>query len=304
MQPAHPRRNPLIPIITTRPGFIRFGDHPIECEVTEAEKDWLNSLSGECESDRAIENFHESTPPVDDAQTKRRLQLAIDIGLRAGALIDSHTIPVSSRWVTHTDPDWIATDYTNERLLRPERSALELARVIDSRCESPIHIAGANYLSHAIMRAAKVANIPTTADPLSAALIVFPSVSHPFVSDYDFVELERRPHLHVGIRHTRSTVGPLVIPGESSCIRCAHLHRVDQDSTWPMQTIGWRNSVNHSTADPLLTHMTALFSLCVIRSWCDGKNMSQKSWHAELPVPIFTAVTKLPHPLCGCTISS
>ena len=192
MQPAHPRRNPLIPIISTRPGFIRFGDHPIECEVTEAEKDWLNALSGECESDRAIENFHESTPPVDDAQTKRRLQLAIDIGLRAGALIDSHTIPVSSRWVTHTDPDWIATDYTNERLLRPERSALELARVIDSRCESPIHIAGANYLSHAIMRAAKVANIPTTADPLSAALIVFPSVSHPFVSDYDFVELERR----------------------------------------------------------------------------------------------------------------
>lgn len=313
MQPVHPRRNPLIPIITTRPGFIRFGQHRTECQLSVAERDWFNALTGDCDSQAAIEAFigsveHSSEAHKSDSVTRSHLALAIEIGLQSGALIDSHVIPVSSRWVSsrwvrQADTDQITVDYTNERLLHPHRSTEELARAIDARFESPIHIVGSNYLSQAITQAAKVASIPTTADPLAAALIVFPSVSHPLVSDYDFVELERRPHLHVGIRHTRATVGPLVVPGESSCIRCAHLHHVDQDSTWPMQTIGWRNSVTHSTADPLLTQLTANFSLCAIRSWLDGQPLTDLAWRAQLPVPIFAPATRSPHPFCSCRLA-
>lgn len=40
-------------------------------------------------------------------------------------------------------------------------------------------------------------------------------------------------HLFVGVRETVGVVGPLVIPGRSSCLRCQELHRRDRDPAWP-----------------------------------------------------------------------
>lgn len=43
----------------------------------------------------------------------------------------------------------------------------------------------------------------------------------------------RQPHLHVHCRDGRVVVGPTVIPGKSSCLRCANLYRADRDPQWP-----------------------------------------------------------------------
>ncbi|NLU81979.1 hypothetical protein [Rhodococcus sp. HNM0569] len=40
-------------------------------------------------------------------------------------------------------------------------------------------------------------------------------------------------HLHVRIRDGHGVVGPLVLPGRTSCLRCADLVRADLDSDWP-----------------------------------------------------------------------
>ncbi|MQA86860.1 MAG: thiamine biosynthesis protein ThiF [Streptosporangiales bacterium] len=40
-------------------------------------------------------------------------------------------------------------------------------------------------------------------------------------------------HLFVGVRETVGVVGPLVLPGRSSCLRCQELHRRDRDPAWP-----------------------------------------------------------------------
>lgn len=322
MHSVYPRRNHSIPIITTRPGSIRFGEYLGECafgyanesglddrtqndrQLTELIKNWLNCMNGDREVSDVIDALVSSLPCGDHQHLKTQLRQIISIGLQAGALIDSNAIPASSRWTTPKNLDRVASDLTHQRILHPYITAQELARTLDHRCESPVHIVGSNYLSQAIARSAQAVGLTTTADPLAASIIVFPSISHPEVSDYNFVELERQPHLHVGIRHVRAVVGPLVIPGVTSCFRCMHLHRVDQDSTWPMQTISWRNSIEYSTADSSLILITANFTLCVIRSWLDGQLVTDTTWRTELPIPLFTTTYQTEHPLCGCNISS
>ena len=41
------------------------------------------------------------------------------------------------------------------------------------------------------------------------------------------------PHLVARVRETTGVVGPLVLPGRSSCQRCHDLHRADRDPAWP-----------------------------------------------------------------------
>ena len=45
--------------------------------------------------------------------------------------------------------------------------------------------------------------------------------------------LRRVPHLPVRLRDGRGVVGPLVLPGGTSCLRCADLTRRDLDTDWP-----------------------------------------------------------------------
>lgn len=41
-------------------------------------------------------------------------------------------------------------------------------------------------------------------------------------------------HLVLDVRETVGRVGPLVVPGRTSCLRCQHLHRVDHDPGWAL----------------------------------------------------------------------
>jgi len=44
---------------------------------------------------------------------------------------------------------------------------------------------------------------------------------------------EGTQHLVVRVREGTAVVGPLVVPGRTSCVRCSHLHRADRDGAWP-----------------------------------------------------------------------
>lgn len=60
----------------------------------------------------------------------------------------------------------------------------------------------------------------------------------------DFLVADRRlvrdlhragvPHLPVRIRDGTGLIGPLVLPGATSCLHCADLHRSDRDASWPV----------------------------------------------------------------------
>jgi bacteriocin biosynthesis cyclodehydratase domain-containing protein len=44
----------------------------------------------------------------------------------------------------------------------------------------------------------------------------------------------RTPHLAVRVRDGKGLVGPLVLPGRTSCLRCLELHRAARDECWPL----------------------------------------------------------------------
>lgn len=51
------------------------------------------------------------------------------------------------------------------------------------------------------------------------------------------------PHLLVRVRDGAGLVGPLVIPGVTSCLVCADLHRSDRDAAWPAVAAQLRDTV-------------------------------------------------------------
>lgn len=60
------------------------------------------------------------------------------------------------------------------------------------------------------------------------------------------------PHLAVRVRDGTGLVGPLVIPGATSCLGCADLHRRDRDAAWPAIAAQLRDAVGVADRATLL----------------------------------------------------
>lgn len=67
------------------------------------------------------------------------------------------------------------------------------------------------------------------------------------------------PHLAVRVRDGTGLIGPLVLPGRTSCLRCADLHRSDRDEAWPAVAAQLRHAVG--TADRATVLATAALAL-------------------------------------------
>jgi hypothetical protein len=73
---------------------------------------------------------------------------------------------------------------------------------------------------------------------------------------------QRVPHLAVRVRDGTGLVGPLVIPGVTSCLSCADLHRSDRDAAWPAIAAQLRETVGVADRATLLA--TAALALSQI----------------------------------------
>ena len=60
------------------------------------------------------------------------------------------------------------------------------------------------------------------------------------------------PHLPVRVRDGAGLVGPLVIPGVTSCLACADLHRTDRDGAWPAVAAQLRDVIGHADRPTVL----------------------------------------------------
>jgi bacteriocin biosynthesis cyclodehydratase domain-containing protein len=69
----------------------------------------------------------------------------------------------------------------------------------------------------------------------------------------------RVPHLPVRVRDGAGLVGPMVIPGVTSCLDCADLHRCDRDAAWPAVAAQLRDTVG--SADRATVLATAALAL-------------------------------------------
>ncbi|RAS58077.1 bacteriocin biosynthesis cyclodehydratase domain-containing protein [Lentzea atacamensis] len=117
----------------------------------------------------------------------------------------------------------------------------------------------------------------------------------------------RTPHLAVRVREGVGIIGPLVLPGRTSCLNCADLHRADQDPAWP--AIAAQLAGKPASTDVLFASGTAAFavvqtleSLIYVR----GRDLPPPPvLNATLELDLVAGVAErrswYPHPDCQCS---
>ncbi|HNP56114.1 MAG TPA: hypothetical protein PK331_02545 [Gordonia sp. (in: high G+C Gram-positive bacteria)] len=108
-----------------------------------------------------------------------------------------------------------------------------------------IHLHGAGPLRDGLDTAMTAAGYPVAlsaaprarpwrAPTPSPTLVVLTDYAHHDPVLVDDLMRRRIPHLSVLLRDGVGVVGPLVLPGRSSCLRCADHHRTTLDPQWPL----------------------------------------------------------------------
>jgi bacteriocin biosynthesis cyclodehydratase domain-containing protein len=118
----------------------------------------------------------------------------------------------------------------------------------------------------------------------------------------------RVPHLPVRVRDGAGMVGPLVIPGVTSCLGCADLHRTDRDAAWPVLAVQLREVIAHADRPTVLA--TAALALGQLQHiigavrGTDPPGAPPATMNATVEVDVATQTIRARrwsrHPLCGC----
>jgi hypothetical protein len=117
-------------------------------------------------------------------------------------------------------------------------------------------------------------------------------------------------HLPVRVRDGAGLVGPLVIPGVTSCLACADLHRRDRDAAWPAVAAQLRDTVGVADRATLLA--TAALALSQVNRVI-GAVRGSDAGPDPGPPPALNATLEFDvhagsivarhwpkHPLCSC----
>jgi bacteriocin biosynthesis cyclodehydratase domain-containing protein len=125
------------------------------------------------------------------------------------------------------------------------------------------------------------------------------------------LHLARTPHLPVRVRDGTGLVGPLVIPGVTSCLGCADLYRSDRDAAWPAVAAQLRDKVG--SADRATMLGTAALALNQVDRVIRAVRESPDPRHAGEPPPTLDTTLEFDvrtgstvtrrwsrHPRCEC----
>jgi len=111
------------------------------------------------------------------------------------------------------------------------------------------------------------------------------------------------PHLAARVVELTGIVGPLVVPGLTSCLRCLELHRADRDPAWPRiaAQAAHRGSGVAACDVTLATQVAALAAQQVLAS-LDGFSPATVDGTVEVSLPYGLPRRRSwrPHPACGC----
>lgn len=112
------------------------------------------------------------------------------------------------------------------------------------------------------------------------------------------------PHLYAGAVEGTGVVGPLVLPGETSCAGCLQQDRTDRDPAWPRLAAQWRSGRQRRVGACDLTLATTVAGLAAAHAltFLDGRVPSSAGarWEVSLPALHWHARPVRPHPVCPC----
>ena len=203
-----------------------------------------------------------------------------------------------------------------ERLRARGEDPSQLSAVLDSLAEaglldtgSPVKgataaVHGAGHLALAItsLLAESSVQLAHNADltVLAATLVPDPNLVSTLMAF-------RTPHLAVRVREGVGIVGPLVLPGRSSCLNCADLHRTDQDPAWPV--IAAQLAGRPASTDVLFASGTAALAVAQILEsliYIRGRDLPPPAvLNATVELDLVAGVAErrswYPHPDCQCS---
>ncbi len=117
------------------------------------------------------------------------------------------------------------------------------------------------------------------------------------------------PHLAVRVRDGVGLVGPLVIPGVTSCLACVDLHRADRDAAWPVVAAQLRDVIGSADRPTVLA--TAALALSQVQRIIvavrgeDSAGRPPATLDNTLEIDVNANTIKTRHwplhPLCDCS---
>jgi bacteriocin biosynthesis cyclodehydratase domain-containing protein len=289
-----PRLRPDRPVLWRDQTTIQIGEDVIIAGVTRAHVAWLASLDGLATSQQVVESL-----TIAETDAARLLRAA----RAAGALDDAARIPAPHRWLAADQRDRALAVMGVEADVH--RSIDRVHEILDARDRTRVGVLGSGPVADAVCAALEFACISVSDE--TPGLVVLADAPHPDVP----MLMEHlglgTPHLHIGVLGRRAVAGPLVVPGRTSCLRCAQLHRRDADRAWPVLAVQWAHAVaamRPAPMDPLLIQLAAGHAVALVRRWIDDCENTE-AWadvavEISLPTADVRRVPRPPHPLCGC----
>ena len=106
------------------------------------------------------------------------------------------------------------------------------------------------------------------------------------------------PHLPIVFSDTGVTVGPLVEPGTSACLRCVELHRTDADAAWPA-IAAQLHGLGGGAESAILAAEAAAVAFRILITRLHDAREDGLSIHIDADSGVRTARHWMPHPRCG-----
>jgi hypothetical protein len=116
------------------------------------------------------------------------------------------------------------------------------------------------------------------------------------------------PHLLARVRETTGVVGPLVVPGRSSCLLCHDLARADRDPAWPRVAAQLATDPADAAlapCDTVLAAAVAVHAVLQVLTFIDRLDSAPPATvdgtlEIALPEGRIRRRSWSPHPACGC----
>jgi hypothetical protein len=155
----------------------------------------------------------------------------------------------------------------------------------------------------AVRRASPLADVRPLPDGVAPDLVVLArpwSAADPLLAGW---QRTGTAHLVAAVRGENGIVGPLVVPGRTSCLGCADLHRRDADPRWPAlaaQLTAAEPLPSGATVTCLLTAATAALQVLAYLDGAGAPGTLDATIELRPPDHAPRLRRWTVHPACGC----
>jgi hypothetical protein len=217
-------------------------------------------------------------------------------------------------------------DAASRDRLGPELAALSLLRpgpgdalaTLGQRRQARLALAGPPVLTDRIVELLDAAGVPHvsvysslselaphTVGRRAPDFVVLATVGVLDFESFTVLDHVTIPHLAVSVRELTGIVGPLVIPGRTSCLHCQELQRADRDPRWPSLALQFRQVTDGLRCPATLAAMVAATATVQVVSHLDGDSPATIEGSLEVTLPDWKLRRRSwrRHPECPCVLS-